>query len=660
MLVTALIVMAPMTVMAQDNMLDSKPQMASNSQSPSRMDPENIDGSKVNRNTQNGIYKWVTEYKKAVDVGDEENRAKAITELEALHEKDALNLNLITWLGYIYTVNGEQGKASAMLEKGHMKSKDNAVNALNARNLSAAYYLAQNYERAAQVLMNLDEVEPNNGNTKALLGSCYVLRGMHREAIPHLLAAKQLLKDDPDSLRNINIDLGICLFRTDNPVHAMDIFDELKSDEALTSDQRAWMGFIYLQNNRLEDAINVLEKAYEMDDQNPAVVNNLATAYQKRNTAGDSNRALSLFEQLMTLAPNNATAAYNVGSMYLAKGDFARAKSNLQKSISIARDAYAYNNLGRAQEGLNDFAGAAASYAAASDMDSRNGLFARNAGVTYSRLGNDANTVKYLERAMANGQKDEKVVINLAAAYSKLNRQADADRVLRESGAINSMSQDADYWFNRGANMQEVGNMDEAEAAYKKCLTLSRDRYDAHNNLGILYFESGRYEEAFVVFERMVTLNPDSIDAKTNLAACMVKTGRNEDAISLWKDILHKDNSRTDVRLNLADALWNSGDTAGARFHYASVAKSSPNNVRAINGLGMWALLQTETKDALDLFKKAVDTDRSFLPAYVNLAICHERLNDTNAAIKTLEAALKVNSEYQPAKDMLSRLKSAQ
>ena len=244
-LVTALIVMVPMTVVAQDNMLDMKSQTTSNSQSPSIMEPENIDGSRVNRNTQNGLYKWVTEYKKAVDAGNADDRAIAVSELEALHQKDALNLNLITWLGYIYTVNGEQSKASAMLEKGHMKSKDNAVNALNARNLSAAYYLAQNYDRAAQVLTRLDEIEPNNGNTKALLGSCYVLRGMHLDAIPHLTASKDLLKDDSDSLRNINVDLGICYFKSSQPTRAMDVFDELKSDQNLTSDQRAWMGFIY-------------------------------------------------------------------------------------------------------------------------------------------------------------------------------------------------------------------------------------------------------------------------------------------------------------------------------------------------------------------------------------------------------------------------------
>src|SRR5690606_4166842 len=112
------------------------------------------------------------------------------------------------------------------------------------------------------------------------------------------------------------------------------------------------------------------------------------------------------------------------------------------------------------------------------------------------------------------------------------------------------------------------------------------------------------------------------------------------------------------VRLDLADGLWNLGDTPGARFHYAYVNRRQPTNARALNGLGMWALLQTEHDEAESLFRQAIKADRSYIPAFQNLAVVLERKNRVRDAIVVLEAALAMDSSNDGVREQLARLKS--
>lgn len=626
------------------------------SQGPTKLPAENVDGSKVNAATQREASEIIKEFN-ANQAEDLMGSAMiALAKFEALHGKDEKNLSVMTWIGYLSTVTGSHARSIEVLEAIRNASQDEAVNVMNLRNLSASYYLSQQYASAAGTLVELDQKVPDQGDTLALLGSSFVLGKEYSKAISPLERAATLLSGDADSLRNVNVDLGISYSRTGDQEKAMMVFDRMKSDDLLTSVQLGWMGFIYLQNKRFDDAISMLERSYQIDSTNQGVVNNLANAYLNRNKPGDEAKAVAMFEELSGMGSGNPVADYNVGSLYLGRGEYAKAKPYLVRAARNG-DPLALNNLGRAHEGLGEYAEAASNYSRASDLRPDNDTFAKNAGFALIRVGNDASAIKYLERAM-NLNRSTDILLPLAGAYNRTGMGEKAMAIWMMPEVRDSRQNDASYWFNLGTSHAAAGQPAEAEAAYRKSLQIEPNNADVVNNLGVLLWNNENYAGALDCFKKQSAMQPESVDAKLNVAACHVRLGQINEAVEIWRGVVRSSPDRVDVRLDLADGLWNTGDTPGARFHYATVHRTNPNNARALNGLGMWALLQTQNDEAEDYFRKSIAADRKFIPGFQNLAVVLERQNKVAEAVKVLEAALAMAPNNDAVKQQLARLKS--
>jgi tetratricopeptide (TPR) repeat protein len=626
------------------------------SQDPGSLPPENIDGSKANMKTHAKVAEYIKDFNKASENDLMGAASEALVKFEELHAKDKLNLPTLTWIGYLSSITGNQSHAIETLELIRGKSGDEKVNMMNLRNLCAAYYMTQQYTKAATVLTDLNLMEPDNAKTLSLLGSSYVLSKEYSKAIAPLERAQSLLGSDPDSLRNVRVDLGISYARTGQATQAMSVFDAMLSDESLTSVQLGWMGYIYLENKRYDSAITALERANAIDGNNEGVVNNLANAYLTRGQAGDEAKAVALFEKLASMGSANPVADYNVGSIYLSKKEYAKAKPFLVRAAK-SNDPFALNNLGLACEGLGENQEAFANYSKASDMRTDTLVFARNAGFAALRLKNDQMSIKYLERA-SSMDKSIDVLVPLATLYNRNGMGEKAMAIWMMPEVRESRKGDADYWFNLALAHASAGQSTEAEAAYRQSLQIDPDNADVVNNLGVLLWENEDYTGALDCFKKQSAMQPDSEAAKLNVAACHVKLGQINEAVDIWRGIVRTNPDRMDVRLDLADGLWNTGDTPGARFHYATVLKTQPNNARALNGLGMWALLQTQNDEAESYFRKAKSADMKFIPAYQNLAIVLERKNKKAEAVKVLEAALAMDSSNDAVKQQLARLKS--
>lgn len=624
---------------------------------PGSIPVENIDGSRVNARTQSETLRLVRAYQLAEEEANKEAALAAIKSLEALYGDDSVNLSLVTWLGYIYTVRGNHEVAAVMLEPALGKSSSAEVNLVNLKNVASGYYLSGDYRRAIPRLKGLTEASPEDASAFALLGSAHLLSGDYAGAVAPLEKARELAKDKAQR-QSVSVDLALAYSKAGMPEKAIGLFGHMRADGGLSAPQLAWMGYFALENGQADEAIVNLEAAYALDKDDPAVVNNLANAYLKRNGAGDKEKATRMFEELYRLDGQNGTAAYNVGAMYLERGEYATARIWFERALERSADPFAHNNLGRAFEGLNNLPQAARHYAAASDLRTDNRMFAKNAGVIYSRVGNDAATITYLERARTNGETSAEVLVTLANAYSKSGNQVKAQELMALSQVQERLEDNPDYWFNLGVAAHKDGKYDEAEAHYRKTLELRHEDLDATNNLGVLMYEKGDFEQAYLMFEKVSGLDEGSVRAKKNMAACLVKLGRVPEAVEIWRGLVHQSPSDTGIRLDLADALWNTGDTPAARFHYSTVLKAEPNNVRAMNGMGLWHLLQNENREAAALFDRATKTQATYMPAYRNLAIAYERLNRVADAIAVLERALKISPNDEEAKKTLARLKS--
>ena len=90
------------------------------------------------------------------------------------------------------------------------------------------------------------------------------------------------------------------------------------------------------------------------------------------------------------------------------------------------------------------------------------------------------------------------------AAALKQNGRIDESLVASQK-SVQFDPQDAEAHYNLGIVMQELGRLDEAEAIYKKAITLKPD-HKAYNNLGIVMQELGRLDEAEAIYKKACLL----------------------------------------------------------------------------------------------------------------------------------------------------------
>ena len=115
------------------------------------------------------------------------------------------------------------------------------------------------------------------------------------------------------------------------------------------------------------------------------------------------------------------------------------------------------------------------------------------------------------------------------AAALKQNGRIDESLVASQK-SVQLDPKDAEAYYNLGIVMQELGRLDEAEAIYKKAITLKPD-HKAYNNLGIVMQELGRLDEAEASYKKAITLKPDFIQAIKNRWLLLFSQKRFEEAL---------------------------------------------------------------------------------------------------------------------------------
>lgn len=106
------------------------------------------------------------------------------------------------------------------------------------------------------------------------------------------------------------------------------------------------LGQLYLTNDRVEDAMTLLETAAEDYPDNTDIQSLLLNAY---NQAGATDRALEAYQDQIERDPDNAAYRYNYGSMLLNTEQFDAAIEQLNRAVELAPDnVQAQYNLGAA------------------------------------------------------------------------------------------------------------------------------------------------------------------------------------------------------------------------------------------------------------------------------------------------------------------------
>jgi len=138
-----------------------------------------------------------------------------------------------------------------------------------------------------------------------------------------------------------------------------------------------------------------------------------------------------------------------------------------------------------------------------------------------------------------------------------------------------------EQFMSDGLLAEANGDIEHAEACYRRALSQDPRHPGALLNLGNLVFSDGRFRTASELYRAATRVAPGYASAWYNLANAQDEMGEADEAIKAYREALTLDESYADAHFNLALALEKRGDRDDARAHWAQYLILEPEGPSA-------------------------------------------------------------------------------
>lgn len=186
------------------------------------------------------------------------------------------------------------------------------------------------------------------------------------------------------------------------------------------------VGLVYLQNDKYEEAINYLHKSIALKPDFDLALNALGIIHFIQ---GDLKTAMGFFEKCLAVNPELTESRNYLGSVYQEMGYLDKAEAEFKKAIADetykSRDL-PYYNLARLYLTKGNDAEALKMVTSAIEVNDRMVMALNLKGVLLERLGKLKEAIYSYEKALNIAPGDINLSYNLAVAYFKSDRRAEA------------------------------------------------------------------------------------------------------------------------------------------------------------------------------------------------------------------------------------------
>jgi hypothetical protein len=303
---------------------------------------------------------------------------------------------------------------------------------------------------------------------------------------------------------------------------------------------------------------------------------------------GNLREAQLMYEQAISMSPNNCDALHFLGILFAQTGQFIKAVDFLTKALQINPNNATY----------------------------------------YSNYGNVLQELKNLDEALASY--DRAVQINPEYAEAHFNRSITLQKLERLDEAIESYdrvisinSDLADAHFNRGICLQEIKRLDEAIESYDRVININSDYADAHFNRGICLQEIKRLDEAIACYDRVIRINPTFVEAYFNYGNTLRELKRFEEAIANYEKAIKIEPNYAEAYLNCGNVFREIKRLDKAISKFEKIIAINPNYAEAYLNYGLILEEFKRFDEAIANYEKAIAIKPDFAAAHWNLSLCN-------------------------------------
>ncbi len=229
-------------------------------------------------------------------------------------------------------------------------------------------------------------------------------------------------------------------------------------------------------------------------------------------------------------------------------------------------------------------------------------------------------------------------------------------------------SNDANAWFNLGQVCYEAANYQDAITALFKSLEIDAERGELHYLIGLCLAKMNHIDRAFAkrrgcaiaAYQQALELNPNLIDAYHHLGSLLEQKGQIAEAETIYQKAIASNPNHFGSYLNLGNLLLAQDRVEEAIAYYQIALNLNPGNPDIVNNLEIAQDIKNNPEkyylefakrfDRQRQYEKAIVKYRQFLEVsqgdavvYEELSDCFDKLNQTAAAINTLQAGVNIH-----------------
>ncbi len=230
------------------------------------------------------------------------------------------------------------------------------------------------------------------------------------------------------------------------------------------------------------------------------------------SVAGSFAESSDILRGIVEAGEGTGEVYYLLGANAFAMGELEEARGWLEKTREVKPDQVGLHAhlAALAHEDGNDER-AVELYAKEMEIAPETRVVAVNRAILLSQLERTDEAIEAFRKVIELDPQDVNAYSELAGLYLELGREDEAMAVLSELESIGEP--DPALWYNIGANFSNRELDEQAEAAFRKALTIQPDFAEAVRELGYLCVRRGDLVTAVAEFERYLELRPAAADA---------------------------------------------------------------------------------------------------------------------------------------------------
>jgi predicted O-linked N-acetylglucosamine transferase (SPINDLY family) len=268
-------------------------------------------------------------------------------------------------------------------------------------------------------------------------------------------------------------------------------------------------------------------------------------------------------------------------------------------------------------------------------------------GVSEQQCGNSEAAARLLKRALLIDPQSVAAHSDLAIVLIALQRLDDA--LASCDHAIALQPDLAGSHYHRGNALAGLRRFAEAVASFDRAIAIDPRHADALNKRGNALHELGRFADAVASYDSAIMLKPNHVLALANRGAAFKELRQADEAIADFDRVLALAPDQAISWTNRGGALLFLGRRVEALASYDRALSINPRLPEAWLGRANVLMLNLKLADALAACQSALAIQPSSALALTQIAQCHARLGDAEAAVSFFDRALAIRPDDEVA-----------